>query len=236
MNYLFDVDGTLTPHRLPMDEDFIFDFLQFCKTKKVYLVSGSDYKKLQEQLPDNILKACQVVFSCSGNEAYINGEMITNNVWNPPQNLLDSLQALIETSKSPVKAGAHIELRNGMVNFSTVGRNCTQQQRLNYVEWEKTSDERKKLIDTVLAPVFKDLQFDTGGQISIDIYPKGTGKEQILKQITGPVHFFGDRICEGGNDRSLAIASLNIPGSSVTYVKKWTQTQQTIRGIVYYGN
>ena len=115
-------------------------------------------------------------------------------------------------------------------------RNCTQQQRLNYVEWEKTSDERKKLIDTVLAPVFKDLQFDTGGQISIDIYPKGTGKEQILKQITGPVHFFGDRICEGGNDRSLAIASLSIPGSSVTYVKKWTQTQQTIRGIVYYGN
>lgn len=231
MNYLFDVDGTLTPPRLPIDNSFVNDFLHFCKINKVYLVSGSDYKKLQEQLPDNILKACQAVFSCSGNETYIAGEMVSNNVWDPPQNLLDSLQALIESSKSPVKAGAHIEIRNGMVNFSTVGRNCTHQQRLNYVEWEKTSDERKRLIDTVLAPVFKDLQFDTGGQISIDIYPKGTGKEQVLKEVTGLVHFFGDRISEGGNDRNIAIAALNIPGSSVSHVENWQQTRDILKNI-----
>lgn len=231
MNYLFDVDGTLTPNRLPMVKEFEEPFLKFCLTHKVYLVSGSDYKKLQEQLPDKILKACQIVFSCSGNETYIGGEMIDNNVWQPPQELLDSLVALVETSKAPFKAGQHIEVRNGMVNFSTIGRNCTQEQRLNYVEWEKSSKERRKLIDTVLAPVFKELDFHTGGQISIDISPKGTGKEQVLKHITGPVHFFGDRVSEGGNDRNIAIHSLDIPGSSVSHVESWEQTRDILKNI-----
>jgi phosphomannomutase len=231
MNYLFDVDGTLTPNRLPMKTGFIEQFFQFTLKNKVYLVSGSDYKKLQEQLPEKILKACQVVFSCSGNETYIDGQMVANNVWQPPQNLLESLEALAISSKVPHKAGQHIEIRNGMVNFSTIGRNCTIQQRLDYVEWEKVSNERKKLIETVLAPVYKELQFDTGGQISIDIYPKGTGKEQVLKHITGPVHFFGDRICEGGNDRSLAIASLSIPGSTVVHVESWEQTRKLLKKI-----
>lgn len=231
MNYLFDVDGTITPNRLPMVKEFEEQFLKFCLTHKVYLVSGSDYKKLQEQLPEKILKACQVVFSCSGNETYICGEMIANNVWQPPQELLDSLQALVETSKAPFKAGQHIEIRNGMVNFSTIGRNCTQEQRLNYVEWEKVSNERRKLIDTVLAPVFKELDFHTGGQISIDISPKGTGKEQVLKDIQGPVHFFGDRISEGGNDRNIAIASLNVPGSTVSHVEGWEQTRDILKNI-----
>jgi phosphomannomutase len=231
MNFLFDVDGTLTPNRLPMKAEFIEEFFQFTLKNKVYLVSGSDYKKLQEQLPEKILKACQAVFSCSGNETYIDGEMVANNVCQPPQNLLDSLEALVAASKVPHKAGQHIEIRNGMVNFSTIGRNCTLQQRLDYVEWEKTSNERNKLIETVLAPVYKELQFDTGGQISIDIYPRGTGKEQVLKHITGPVAFFGDRVATGGNDRNIAIASLEIPGSIIVHVEGWQQTRELLKKI-----
>ena len=32
-----------------------------------------------------------------------------------------------------------------------------------------------------------------GGEISIDIYPKGKNKAQILKDLKGPVIFFGDK-------------------------------------------
>lgn len=231
MNFLFDVDGTLTPNRLPMEDEFIQEFLEFCKTHKVFLVSGSDYKKLKEQLPLQILKTCQAVFSCSGNETYVDDELVAHNMWSPPDTLLEALNSLIETSKTPVKTSGHIEVRNGMLNFSTIGRNCTQEQRNQYVGWEAKSKERRKLIDNVLAPVFAELQFDIGGQISIDIYPKGTGKEQVLKEITGPVTFFGDRISEGGNDRNIAIASLNIPGSAVFYVDGWQQTRELLKRI-----
>ena len=54
--YLFDVDGTLTPPRQKMTEDFYQFFDRWVCDKVVYLVSGSDYKKIQEQVPENILK------------------------------------------------------------------------------------------------------------------------------------------------------------------------------------
>ena len=39
-----------------------------------------------------------------------------------------------------------------------------------------------------------------GGQISIDIYPKGKNKAQVLEDILGPITFFGDKCQPGGND------------------------------------
>jgi len=41
-HYIFDVDGTLTPSRQKMDEDFSRFFLHFCTMNSVYLVTGSD--------------------------------------------------------------------------------------------------------------------------------------------------------------------------------------------------
>ena len=48
LNYIFDIDGTLTPSRLPIDEDFKKWFLEWCKNKNVYLVTGSDKDKTIE--------------------------------------------------------------------------------------------------------------------------------------------------------------------------------------------
>ena len=50
--YLFDVDGTLTPHRKPIKEEFADVFLNWVRTKqkKVYLITGSDIDKIKEQL------------------------------------------------------------------------------------------------------------------------------------------------------------------------------------------
>ena len=43
--YAFDVDGTLTPSRLHIDEKFRDFFLKFMQTNDVYLVTGSDKEK-----------------------------------------------------------------------------------------------------------------------------------------------------------------------------------------------
>ena len=45
MNYIFDIDGTLTPSRLPIDPEFEKFFLEWMKDKKVYFVTGSDKDK-----------------------------------------------------------------------------------------------------------------------------------------------------------------------------------------------
>jgi phosphomannomutase len=47
---------------------------------------------------------------------------------------------------------------------------------------------------------FPRLEASIGGQISIDIHPKGQDKSQILKDLEGPIMFFGDKCEPGGND------------------------------------
>ena len=52
--FMFDIDGTLTPPRLPMTEEMVEMFEGFCKRNRVILVTGSDMKKVVEQVPEKI--------------------------------------------------------------------------------------------------------------------------------------------------------------------------------------
>ena len=61
--YIFDVDGTLTPSRQPITDDFYNFFKSWLKNKDVFLVTGSDYEKLQEQLPKDILDNEKGIFT-----------------------------------------------------------------------------------------------------------------------------------------------------------------------------
>ena len=48
------------------------------------------------------------------------------------------------------------------------------------------------------------LEFAIGGQISVDIYPRGRDKSQALNDWSGESVFFGDSCGEGGNDYTIA--------------------------------
>jgi phosphomannomutase len=97
-----------------------------------------------------------------------------------------------------------------MLNFSTVGRNCTLEERQQYFEWDNKVGERKKIAKEI-RDGWPDLDAVIGGQISIDIYPKGNDKSQILdiikqERLVEPDEyiFIGDRMEKGGNDYPLA--------------------------------
>lgn len=207
--YLFDIDGTLTPARQPMSKDFADFFTGFCEENKVYLCTGSDWPKVQEQVPPKILNRCEGVFACSGNEYWSKG---ADNVYvlehhkpfDPPQELLADLNLFLESSDSPIKTSNHIEERTGMVNFSVVGRDCTQEQREQYYTWDKEHGEREKIC-SVLRKKYEHLSFNIGGQISIDISPVGNDKSGAILDIRelyedAKINFFGDRLQPGGND------------------------------------
>ena len=65
--YIFDVDGTLTPSRLPMTKEFQEFFKEWIKKNKFYLVTGSDIWKLLEQICYFDIEA-EGIFTCCGNE------------------------------------------------------------------------------------------------------------------------------------------------------------------------
>ena len=203
MNYLFDVDGTLTPSRLRIDPEFEKFFLKWMKDKDVYLVTGSDKNKTIEQVGEKIWTKAKRVYQSCGNAVYEGGELIRQSDFKMDTDLQRLLFTFKATSDWQHHHGNHIEERIGLVNYSTIGRNCDQSSRQAYYAWDQIQRERE-LFCKIIEREFPDLEASIGGEISIDIYPKGQNKSQVLLDINGPVTFFGDKCQPGGNDYPIA--------------------------------
>ena len=239
--YIFDVDGTLTPSRRPMTNDFEMFFSRWAKENSFYLVSGSDLNKIQEQVPEYILELAEGIFTCGGNKFYTEGptqqwprdwRLIYENKFKPSDALLKYLEDTLDDSDYPVKAGQHIEDRGSMLNFSMVGRKCSLQERKDYFEYDKLTGERQE-IAKYIRQNWQDLDAVIGGEISIDIYPKGNDKSQVLEHIeknhpTGEIIFIGDRIEGGGNDYPLAALMDNIVNCDWYHTSGWKETKQIL--------
>jgi len=239
--FIFDVDGTLTPSRLPMTKEFQKFFKQWIKKNKFYLVTGSDLPKLQEQMCFYDIEA-EGIFTCCGNQFWkpdpsivnVSAELIYDNKFEMTSKLKNSLEVVLMASQYPHRYGNHIEDRGSMVNFSIVGRNCTQEQREEYYKWDKEKGERRK-ISTFLKHKFKELDAVIGGQISIDIYPKGMDKSQVLnvieqERLVPPSEyiFIGDGIENGGNDYPLAELMDNTEICDWYHTKGWEHTKEIL--------
>ncbi|MEM9331272.1 MAG: HAD-IIB family hydrolase [Pseudomonadota bacterium] len=212
--FLFDVDGTLTPPRQPMKTMFADYFRGFVKREPVFLISGSDYSKIKEQVPLDILNDCHGVFGCSGAEYFEMDELVYRREHQFSTELVERVERFIEESPYEYRFGNHIEHRPGMLNVSVVGRNATLNQRRHYHEWDLAHGERSVFANR-LVELFDEYEASCGGEISIDIVPNGWTKsvvksEVIEKHPGAQLIFFGDRMGEQGNDRPLADV-LNTP-------------------------
>ena len=224
MNYVFDVDGTLTPSRDKIDPEFHDFFLNLCRKQTVYLVTGSDYTKTLEQLGEEICTAVEGVFNCSGNMLTRRNVVMYVNDFE----LLDTERIMLEselrTSGFPVRTGNHIEKRLGTINFSIVGRNATKAEREQYKVWDEATNERRRICD-ILNTMFTRLECVIGGETGIDIFLKGCDKSQIAKYVK-PFVFFGDRCEVGGNDHTIFKASNN-----GYHVKNWQETYRILKSM-----
>merc|ERR1719335_1822416 len=84
----------------------------------------------------------------------------------------------------PVKRGTFIEFRQGMLNVSPIGRNCSREERNEF----ETFDLANKVRETMVAKMkeeFADLKltFSIGGQISFDVFPEGWDKTYCLRYL-----------------------------------------------------
>ncbi|OII77516.1 phosphomannomutase family protein [Cryptosporidium andersoni] len=207
---LFDLDGTLTLPRKEISDDMITTLIKAKSNLCIGIVSGSDYIKIQQQLKNRAFDCCDYLFAENGVVAYKHGELFSC------QNIAsvigeDSLKKLINFCLHyiadldiPIKRGTFIEYRSGMINVSPIGRNCTYQERLEFFNYDKKYEIRKKFVESIME-TFKDLRLkcSIGGQISIDIFPEGWDKRYCLNHIEdifSEIHFFGDKTSQGGND------------------------------------
>lgn len=227
INFLFDVDGTLTSAREEMDsqfKDYFYLWMNKIQSRgnTVSLVTGSDRDKTVEQLGMSLWKIPDYVYQCSGNQLFKQGNLIKESDWQMSDELrLDVNQQLTESIWFG-RATNNIEERIGTVNISTLGRDATKVLRKEYFEWDNRNEERIKIAEK-LSSKYKDLEFTLGGEISIDIFPKGKDKSQVFADIEGHSIFFGDKCFEGGNDYSISLMA-----DVFHQVMDWRETRQLL--------
>ena len=227
--YIFDVDGTLTPSRSRITEEFLPFFNQFIEKNDVYLVTGSDRAKTLEQVTPEIYNKCKRVYNCSGSDVYEGDKNVYRDDWELPKEVESFLYDELDYSQFMIRNGNHIERRPGGVNFTILGRaEDPFIGRDRYVEWDRQTNERQDIAERIRNQ-FPDLTVAVGGQTGIDIGPLGADKSQILRDFSedDELHFFGDRTENGGNDYTLAEGVKSRGGKSYK-VDTWKDTQKLL--------
>lgn len=215
--HVFDVDGTLTEPRKPMDADFVPAFSKFCDFNSVVLVTGSTYQMIKEQIPSEILEKVKL-YTCSGvvGLCYDVDHVIND------EDLVKYLENILKKSQYSSKTGSHINHRTGMINFSIVGRNATDKDRKDYSIFDALFREREIIVKD-LQEKFPQYEFLIGGEISIDISKRGINKSLVAKDLLtfdpeAYIIFYGNQILDG-NDYPLAkYIQMNNIGHSIQII------------------
>ncbi|XP_048407683.1 phosphomannomutase 2 isoform X1 [Stegostoma tigrinum] len=223
---LFDVDGTLTKPRQKITSE-MDEYIQRLREKvKIGVVGGSDFDKIKEQLGAEVVCKVDYVFAENGLVAYKAGKFFAKQTIQSYigeailQDLINYCLNYMAKIKLPKKRGTFIEFRNGMLNISPIGRNCSQEERIEFFELDKEEKIREKFVaDLRREFAGKGLTFSIGGQISFDVFPDGWDKRYCLGILESDnyetIHFFGDKTLPGGNDYEIFSDPRTI-GHSVT--------------------
>ncbi|EPR78622.1 Phosphomannomutase [Spraguea lophii 42_110] len=233
--FLFDVDGTLTPSRGKITPDML-SFLKKLRTRAIVaFVGGSDLEKQKEQIGEDLLDIFDYSFPENGLSFYKGNQLISK------RKIIDELGEsnyckfvnfslnYLSNIDLPIKRGTFIEYRDSMINISPIGRNCSQEERKEFKEYDKKYRIRNNMVD-ILKKEFSsslNLHFSIGGEISIDCFPKGWDKTYCLQHIKSEgiknIYFFGDMTHEGGNDYEIFIhddvKGVNVEGPEDTKKK-----------------
>eukprot|EP00271_Cylindrocystis_brebissonii_P008689 TRINITY_DN23167_c0_g1_i1.p1 TRINITY_DN23167_c0_g1~~TRINITY_DN23167_c0_g1_i1.p1 ORF type:complete len:250 (-),score=49.39 TRINITY_DN23167_c0_g1_i1:401-1150(-) len=222
---LFDVDGTLTDPRKEVEPEMLQFMTDLRKVVTVGVVGGSDLTKIKEQLGKDTLSLYDYVFSENGLVAHKDGLPIGNQSLKKHlgdekiKEFVNFVLHYIADLDIPVKRGTFIEFRMGMINVSPIGRNCSQEERVEFERYDKEAGVRPKMVE-VLREKFAHLglTYSIGGQISFDVFPSGWDKTyclQFVEKEFQTIHFFGDKTYKGGNDHEIFTSEKTI-GHTVT--------------------
>lgn len=234
--FIFDVDGTLTRPRQQIETIHDFLFRKVCKVKPTYILTGSSWEMLCEQIPKTTLYNCAGVYTCLGNVLHRQGQLVYKNEHSFDKGLIFECEKFVHGSLYGKKFGNHIEERVGMLNVSSVGRSANNDERLAYSTWDKKEKERFAWVEKI-EKQFPNYDFSVGGSISIDIAPKGRNKSQILKDFGKDVYieFYGDKMSIGGNDYPLKVALEKRGAAFSMLIKNYRTTYVHIKNILEVG-
>ncbi len=214
--FIFDLDGTLTPSKSPLEKDMARVLARLLESKRVAVIGGGSFEQFKKQflpylkMPSALFKNL-FLFPTSGAAffCYRRGwrKVYENKLKTKEQNqILRALSTVfreINYQKPKKIYGDILENRKTQITFSALG----QKAPLHLKElWNKKQDLRPLIMKRLKKHIPK-FEIRRGGLTSIDVTRKGIDKaygvRQIMKTLGAKkkdIVFFGDALYPGGND------------------------------------
>ena len=223
---MFDMDGTLTAPRGPVEPKVIQALKRLTKYAKVGIITGSDYDYVLQQMSSAFdIGGVPVdkidILPCNGTKRYVANQKrefelvsdvsMINEIGDKGYRRLLQFCTRSQTeilSRHPgiPFTGTFIQYRGSLLNWCPVGRSANNQERAKFVEIDKALGIRKTFMNKLHELIHEgdtriNVTVALGGSTSLDIYPTGWDKTYGLTHYPGhDVWFVGDRCEEGGND------------------------------------
>jgi HAD superfamily hydrolase (TIGR01484 family) len=237
---MFDLDGTLSKSKCPLDPD-MEDLLQkLIERKKVAIISGGGYPQFQTQVlnafPRNENFTNLFLMPTSGTRLYSwrgtwNEQYAEHLSPHEKEKIMISLNAALKQAGhvQPAKVyGPIIEDRGSQITFSAIGQQAPVEEK---AQWDPTRAKREAIV-SYLQPKIPEFDVRIGGSTSIDITKKGVNKafgirklEEVLHLSPDDIVFVGDTLFPGGNDYPAKAT-----GVDCISVKNPEETKQLIKG------
>ncbi len=211
----FDLDGTLTLSKQPLESDMAEALADLLTVAHVAVISGGDWpqfdKQVASRLPARADWSRLWLMPTTGTKLYTYGADGWSAVY---AELFDAAQkvkilaafdaALAATGFVPEQTwGERIEDRGSQITFSALG----QQAPIHAKESWDPDFAKRKLIQADLRQRLPGLSINMGGATSIDITREGVDKAYGLRKLRDAsgialdaMMFIGDAIFPGGND------------------------------------
>lgn len=216
--FVFDLDGTLSKSKLPIDRGMAKLLAELTRKVKVAVAGGGKPTLFREQFLKPLEKEranLSNLFLFPTNGASFS---IYKKGWRKEYEIKLAGKDLARIKKALKKAlfetdfeypkrvfGSTLENRGTQVTFSALGDRAPLPLKK---EWNRRRDIRPKIV-RLMKKTLPDFEVRQGGLTSIDITKKGIDKGYAIKKLmeflNAPkkdVIFFGDAIFPGGNDYS----------------------------------
>ncbi|MBI4017886.1 MAG: HAD-IIB family hydrolase [Candidatus Aenigmarchaeota archaeon] len=240
---IFDLDGTLSVSKTPMDKEMSELLVALLRKKDVAVISGGSYAQFEKQFlksldcPHELLKRLHLFPTCSTSfYRYQNGwKNIYQETLAPEEKkkIVDAFtKALPEAAyvKPETPYGDILEDRDTQITFSGLG----QQAPIELKEkWDP--DHKKRLyIKGFLDGYLPQFEVTVAGTTSIDVTRKGIDKAYGIAQMVKHLRirkeemlFVGDALFEGGNDYPVRAT-----GVECVQVANPEETKRLIRSLI----
>lgn len=242
--FFFDLDGTLTKSKVPIDREMAQLLGHLLHVKRVAVISGARFKRLQIQLLKFLTFSKPqlerlFILPTSGTSLYRHNGKMWKKVYERKLSAKEKVEVFVgfhkvlhELSyKNKTKLyGKLIEDRGGQVTFSGAGQKAPLPIKR---EWNKRYDVRKKIVKR-LQPLLPGFKVTIAGLTSIDVTKKGLDKTYGIQQIRKrykvslrDIVYVGDALYKDGND-SVVLST----GVTTYQVKNPTVTKKLIRNVL----